>query len=297
MRSIPNAMRAALERGATTFCRCWSVARTDGTMLGFTDHDRVLAFDGIIFEASSGLTAAAIESSSGLSVDTHSVSGALSSEAISEADIERGLFDGATVTMWLVDWTDVSSRLLLLRGGIGEIRRRGAAFEAEVASLAEKLNQPSGRAFLHSCDRRLGDVRCGVDLSLPQFKGAGVVTGVIDAQRLAVSGIGAMQRGWFDGGALVWLSGANAGVRGQVKTHIAAAAGATLELWLTPPMPVAPGDAFTVTAGCDKTLETCKSKFDNILNFRGFPHMPGDDWAAGYVDGEGDHDGGSLLRR
>lgn len=297
MRVIPSAIRASLERGATTFARCWSIARTDGAVLGFTDHDRDLAFEGIVFEAGSGLTAEAIESSLGLSVDTHSVRGALSSEIISEADIDRGFFDGAAVTMWLVDWTNVSSRLLLLRGNIGEIRRRGGAFEAEVASLAEKLNQPTGRAFLHSCDRRLGDALCGIDLSRPEFRDAGVVSAVIDAQRFVVSGIEGRPRGWFDGGELVWTSGANAGVRGQVKTHLATASGATLELWLTPPMPLAPGDGLAVTAGCDKTLETCRVKFDNILNFRGFPHMPGDDWVSGYVAGEGDHDGGSLLRR
>ncbi len=297
MRSVPNAMRAALEGRATTFCRCWAVARGDGAVLGFTDHDRPVAFDGVTFEASSGLTAEAVESSAGLNVDTHSVQGALSSAAITEADIARGLYDGAEVTMWLVDWTDVSSRLLLSRGSIGEIRRSGAAFEAEVASLAEKLNQPYGRAFLHSCDCRLGDARCGVDLTLPQHRGEGVVTGVIDLQRFAVSGLEGFGRGWFDGGALVWISGANAGGEGQVKTHLAPASGATLELWLTPSIGVVAGDAFTVSAGCDKTMATCKAKFANLLNFRGFPHMPGDDWAGAYVSGEGEYDGGSLFRR
>lgn len=297
MRMVPETMRAALEVGATTFSRCWSVARTDGTVLGFTDHDRPLAFDGIAFEARSGLNSEAVESSAGLNADTHSVSGALSSEAVAEADIERGFYDGAEVTMWLVDWTDVSSRLLLSRGSIGEIQRAGGAFVAEVVSRAEKLNQPCGRAFLHSCDRRLGDARCGIDLRLPQYRGEGAVTGVIDLQRFAVSGIEGFDRGWFDRGALVWTSGSNAGVEGQVKTHLAPDGGASLELWLTPPLAVVPGDGFTVTAGCDKTLATCKAKFDNLLNFRGFPHMPGDDWAAGYVGGEGAHDGGSLYRR
>lgn len=297
MRTLPQTMRAALASGATTHCRCWTVTRTDGVVLGFTDHDRPLSFDGITFEASTGLNAEAVESSTGLSVDSHSVSGALSSDAITDEDIERGLYDGAEVTLWLVDWTDPASRLLLTRGHIGEIRRGRAAFEAEVVGLAERLNQPYGRAYLHGCDRRLGDGKCGVDLTQPAFRGAGVIEAVIDPQRFVVSGLEGFARGWFDGGHFAWTAGGNAGVEGHVKTQLDPAAGATLELWLTPPLPVSAGDGFTVTAGCDKRIETCKAKFDNLISFRGFPHMPGDDWAAGYVQQEGEYDGGSLFRR
>lgn len=297
MRTLPESLRAGLASGVTTHCRCWAVTRTDGVVLGFTDHDRPLSFDGLTFEASSGLNAEAVESSTGLSVDSHTVTGALSSEAITDEDIERGFYDGAEVTLWLVDWKDVASRLLLSRGHIGEIRRGKAAFEAEVVGLSERLNQPTGRAYLHGCDRRLGDAKCGVGLAQPAYRGTAVVQAVVDLQRFAVSGLDGFARGWFDGGRLEWTSGANAGVEGHVKTHLTPAAGAMVELWLSPPLPVTPGDAFTVTAGCDKRMETCRAKFNNLLNFRGFPHMPGDDWAAGYVKQEGEHDGGSLFRR
>jgi uncharacterized phage protein (TIGR02218 family) len=297
MRTVPQSLSDSLASGCTTLCRCWSVTRTDGVVMGFTDHDRSLGFDGIEFEASSGFDSAAIESSTGLSVDTHTVSCALTSASITDEDIERGLYDGAEVLRWLVDWRDTSSRLLLSRGHIGEIRRGKLAFEAEIVSLAERLNQPYGRAFLHGCDRRLGDPKCGVDLSLPIHCGTAVVQTVIDPQRFAVSGLEAFSRGWFDNGHMQWVSGANEGVTGHVKTHLSPAAGGSIELWLTPPLPVQPGDSLTVTAGCDKTPETCKAKFNNFLNFRGFPHLPGDDWMTGYVDSGGDHDGGSLFRR
>ena len=297
MRTLPQTLRDSLASGCTTLCRCWSILRTDGVVMGFTDHDRSLSFNGISFEASSGFNANAIESGTGLSVDTHTVTGALSSLAITDDDVERGFYDGAEVTLWLVDWSDPASRLLLSRGHIGEIRRGKLAFEAEVASLSERLNQPFGRAFIHGCDRRLGDTKCGIDLSLPVHRGTAVVETVIDPQRFTVSGLETFSRGWFDGGRLDWTSGANAGVAGHVKTHLSPADGATVELWLTPPLPVLAGDDFTVTAGCDKTQETCKEKFSNLLNFRGFPQMPGDDWAAGYVDTGGQHDGGSLFGR
>ena len=47
---------------------------------------------------------------------------------------------------------------------------------------------------------------------------------------------------------------------------------------------------------CDKRAATCQAKFDNFLNFRGFPHMPGEDWLTAYPRGGQAHDGGSLVR-
>ncbi len=79
MRTLPQTLRDALATGCTTLCRCWTIVRTDGVVMGFTDHDRSLSFDGITFETSSGFNAAAIESATGLSVDTHTVTGALES--------------------------------------------------------------------------------------------------------------------------------------------------------------------------------------------------------------------------
>lgn len=296
MRELPQSLSDALETRATTLCRCWSLTRADGVVLGFTDHDRPVSFDGIAFEADAALNAEAIESATGLNVDTHTVTGGFSSAAITDEDIERGLYDGAEVTLWLVDWTDVEGRLLLSRGLIGEVRRGRTAFEAEIVGLSERLNQPTGRAYLHDCDRQLGDGGCTVDLTLPEYRGTATVTDVIDGQRVAVSGLEGFAAAWFSSGRLVWSSGANAGSAGHVKTHSVVSSSVIVEVWLTPPLPVAVGDVFTVTAGCDKTPETCKAKFANLLNYGGFPHMPGDDWAAGYVTEEGEFDGGSLFQ-
>ena len=294
-RDVPPTLRAALETGATTLAHAWTVTRADGLRLGFTDHDRALEIDGVIHEASAGVNAAAVEQATGLAVDTHSVTGALLSEAIADADIERGLYDGAEVLHWLVDWTDPESRLLVARGTVGEVRRGAHAFEAEITGLADLANQPTGRAFLRTCDRRLGDAGCGVDLTRPEYRGTGTIAEVLGEGRLRVTGLGAFAARWFDRGALTWDTGANVGTTAHVRDH-AAGEPAMLGLWQPPPLPPAEGDAFTVTAGCDKSAETCRARFTNIVNFGGFPHMPGDDWAVAYPNtGEG-HDGGSLFR-
>ncbi len=125
MRSLPDGLAAEFASGATTLCRCWRALRRDGRRFGFTDHDRDLVFDGTTFQASSGLEASEAESLLGLAVGGGEIAGALSAESVSEADIEDGAWDGATVETWLVDWRDTTRRMLLDAGAIGEIRRQG----------------------------------------------------------------------------------------------------------------------------------------------------------------------------
>jgi uncharacterized phage protein (TIGR02218 family) len=296
MRAIPAALQASLDGGATRLARCWRVARRDGVVMGFTEHDRLLSFDGLEYEPDAGFAPSALESATGLSADSHEVTGALSSARITDAEIARGAYDGAEVALYLVDWSDPAVRLLVSRGLIGEIRRSDGRFEAEITGLSDRLQQPVGRAYLPSCDCRLGDARCGVDLGLPQYRGAGSVTALAASQQFSAVGLVAFAENWFTGGRLLWTTGANAGLAGHVKSHLRAGPEAMLELWLSPPMPISSDDTFEVTAGCDKTAATCSAKFGNLLNFRGFPHMPGDDVVASYPNTGGVHDGGSLFR-
>jgi uncharacterized phage protein (TIGR02218 family) len=295
MRELPQPLADALAGGETTLARAWAVTRQDGVTLGFTDHDHALAFDGITFEAASGVTATAVEQATGLAVDTHSIHGALQSDSISDLDLERGLYDGAEIRVWLVDWTAPEARFLLARGRIGEVRRGENAFEAEVTGLAERLNQPVGRAFLTRCDRRLGDRGCGVDLDAAAFRGSGAVARVLGPAQFEAAGLGAFGSRWFERGHLVWEAGANAGGTARVKAHRAASGIVRVTLWQAPAAPIAGGDAFTIRAGCDKSAETCRAKFDNLMNFGGFPHMPGDDWATRYPNTGEAHDGSSIF--
>jgi uncharacterized phage protein (TIGR02218 family) len=297
MRALPASLKAALDGGATRLARCWRLTRRDGVVMGFTDHDRALSFEGVTYEPDAGFAPSALEATTGLSPDTHEVTGALNSARITEADIARGAYDGAEVVLYLVDWADPASRLLVSRGLIGEIRRGdNGLFEAEITGLSDRLGQPFGRAYLAGCSCRLGDAKCGVDLSLPQHRGQGAVLSLEGSQQFTVSGIAGFPQHWFAGGRLTWTTGANSGLAGHVKSHLRGGTATIVELWLSPPMAIAAGDAFEVTAGCDRTAETCRDKFGNLLNFRGFPHMPGDDVVASYANSGGANDGGSLFR-
>ncbi|MEM7211889.1 MAG: DUF2163 domain-containing protein, partial [Pseudomonadota bacterium] len=232
----------------------------------------------------------------GMSADTHDVSGILKSEHIGEIDISRGLYDAAEVVVFLVDWTDTTSRLLLSRGQIGRIRRDGLTFEAEVTGISDRLNRPFGRAYVHSCECRLGDEKCGINLASGSYRGAGTISESFDGHHFSVTGINPFAAGWFTGGSLILKTGGNAGSSSNVKLHQHVSGIVRLEVWLPPAMPVEAGDTFDITAGCNKTATVCRTKFGNLRNFRGFPHMPGDDIATSYPAQGGNHNGGSLLR-
>ncbi|MEL6794107.1 MAG: DUF2163 domain-containing protein [Pseudomonadota bacterium] len=293
MRDLPPAFAAQLATGATTHCRCWRIDRRFGDPLGFTDHDRDIAFGGVVFEAASGFTAQDAERSLGLAVDNGSATGALRSEKITDADIRSGAYDGVTIRQWTVDWRDPANRLLTFRGEIGEIQRGENAFEVEMRGLSEPLTRPIGRSYVHVCDAKLGDGKCGVDLSSAAFRGTGSVIAVEDGRTITVSGLSGFDEAWFDDGLLRWTSGGAQGREAAVATHRTGGGDVvfTFQDPVTPPPEV--GASFEAFAGCDKRIETCRDKFQNVLNFRGFPFIPGDSWVAAYPVEGGVYDGGS----
>ncbi|NBE08677.1 DUF2163 domain-containing protein [Paragemmobacter ruber] len=267
-----------LAGGITTTCLCWAVTRRDGVEMGFTDHDRDLAFEGVTFRAGTGLTARALAQVAGLAVDNSEAVGALSDAGVRAEDITAGRFDGAAVRLWQVNWQDVAAREMRFRGTLGEVTQAGAEFRAELRGLSEALNRTEGRVLQPGCDAVLGDARCGVDLSLPEFGGVFAVEAVREGRVLVLALAGGFAAGWFAQGTLRILDGAAAGLSGSVKRDAVEDGLRLVELWEEPAILPAPGDRVDLRAGCDRMAETCRSKFSNFMNFRGFPHVPDEDW-------------------
>ncbi|GHC09887.1 hypothetical protein GCM10007291_02790 [Gemmobacter nanjingensis] len=293
--SARDDLLAHLAGGATTVCRAWLVRRVDGTQMGFTDHDGDLRFGGVTFRASTGLTAGALQQSTGLSVDNTQAVGALSDAGLTEADILAGRYDGAEVEAWLVNWADPTQRDLLFRGTLGEITRNGAGFEAELRGLAERLNHPQGWVYQRECAALLGDRECGVDLQDPQFTADCVLAEVTERRVFRFAPLAEYPQGWFERGVLTLRDGAAADLSGAIKTdRILADGRREIGLWRALGADVAAGTAVRLVAGCDKRPETCRQKFNNFLNFRGFPHIPGEDWLTSFPTSSLVNDGGSL---
>jgi uncharacterized phage protein (TIGR02218 family) len=287
---------AHLATGTTTVCHAWEILRKDGVWFGFTDHDTDLVFGGKTYAANSGLTARALQQSTGLSVDNTEAIGALSALGVTEADILAGRFDAAELTGWDVNWAAPDNRVLTFRGTIGEIVRAGGAFQAELRGLTEALNQPQGRAYQRSCPAILGDGKCRFDLSQQGYSTEVAVESIADNRLLSFAGLDGFEDRWFEKGRLKVLTGAAVGVIGIIKNDRILQAGRSVELWQNIGPTLAAGDLIRLEAGCDKRAETCRLKFNNFLNFRGFPDIPGDEWLASYPVSSQSNDGGSLVR-
>lgn len=291
MSSLAPALESHLAGDVTTHCFCWVIHRVDGVALGFTDHDRVLTVDGVACEPQTGLTASEATSALGLAVDGAEVEGALSSLRITESDVECGAFDNARVETFLVNWAAPDQRALLRRARIGTVTRTGSRFVAELKSSAVDLDKVKGRRITRLCDAELGDARCS-------YRGGeqrGSVTSVISDRAMIASGLHPADVNWFRNGVLTWISGGNSGRTNVVTGQAISGNDIRLDLRDAPVPGMRAGDTFSLLPGCDKSFGTCKAKFDNTANFRGFPHLPGNDAAYNYADGSGNFDGGVLV--
>lgn len=263
----------------TTRARAWAVTRADGLTLGFTDHDAVLAFEGIRFRPDGGMSASAVVTSSGLSVDNSEAAGMLSDDAITEADLAAGRWDAAEMRLWDVDWRNPADRRLTFRGSLGEVTRQGAAFRAELRGLSEGLNRPRGRVFHPRCPALLGDGACKANLDAPGYRAEAVIAAADEGRVFRIAALPGFDAAWFERGTLLVRDGAGAGLSGAVKRDQALPGGwRVIELWAGLNAAIAPGDRVRLTAGCDKQARTCRLKFNNYPNFRGFPHLPSEDW-------------------
>lgn len=268
----------------TTRVRGWKLTRQDGAVMAFTDCDIDLTVGGVTYEASAGLTPSEATASLGMAVDEQEVQGGLRSDRISERDLAAGVYDGARVEVVEIDWNTRAIVDVVGAYHLGQVSRTEAAFTAELRSRAGILAQKRGRFVVSVCDADLGDSRCKVNLNpLKASAAVAVVQGETDflANGLPASG--------FSSGVLVWTSGGNLGQVQEVRTH----QGRNIGLWRPPLFEVAPGDEFELVPGCDKSFKTCRERFANGANFRGFPYVVGEAAGTYAVTGEAGLDGGS----
>lgn len=263
--------------GSTARAWCWKVTRTDTQIFGFTSVDVDLVIDGITYAAATGMTPSAIDGKADLSVPNLEVVGMLDSATLTEADLQAGIWDNAAVEIFEVQYTDLSQgRMILATGTLGQVRAGRVAFLAELRGLAQKLQQPIGEVFTIGCQASLGDSRCKV--SLASWTVTGTVTAAASARAFTDSAR-AEAAHYFTAGLITWTSGENDGLSMEVRLH---STGGVFELALPMPYAVAVGDTYSLVAGCRKrAIEDCKTKFNNILNFRGHPYVPGNDKVLG----------------
>ncbi|PZQ61844.1 MAG: hypothetical protein DI544_04285 [Sphingomonas taxi] len=254
---------------------CWRVERRDGVMVAMTDHDRDLVIDGIVHRAAPGMTPSAIVRAEGLDADTMEVTGALGGGAFRRDDLAAGRWDGARVVMSAVDWNDPARAPVPLgEGTIGEVELQEQGFTAELRGVQARLERPVTEATSPSCRAMLGDERCRVAMA-GRRRFARVVAA--DGERVTLDRAEPVANAYGEG-LLRWFGGANAGLASAVD----ASDGAAVTLRTPPVFAVAAGVLVEVIEGCDKRLATCATRFANVVNFRGEPHLPGIDLLTRY---------------
>ena len=262
----------------TSIAFCWRVERRDGVALGCTSHDRDLVIDGLVYRASPGMLPSAISLSDGFEASGVDVTGALTSDAITAADLADGRWDGASVFLFLVDWVQPGGeQLSLARGMLGEINQTGSGFTAELKGPTASLDRPVVEQTSPECRAELGDARCRVDMA-----GRVGVTRVaaVMAEKVVDLAVTAAD-GAYGYGRLRWLTGPNSGLECQVLRS----EGARITLREAPLHPAQVGDLIEISEGCDRSFATCRQRFANALNFRGEPHLPGNDLLTRYASG------------
>lgn len=271
MKTIGASLAAHLAGERTTLALLWKITRLDAQVFGFTDHDADIAYDGVTYAAATGFSASAIRTDADLAVGNLEVQGMLSSAAITDEDLLAGKWDHAAFVVMRVNYADLAQGHEVMRSGtLGNVTTGRRHFTAELRGLAQQLAQTVGRVYLPACDADLGDARCGVTLAT--YTDTGSVTAVTSRSAFTDSANGE-SADYYNNGLLTWTSGANAGRAMEVKTFTSGA----FVLQQAMPDDIAVGDAYSVSAGCDKLLATCIAKFANVANFRGFPHIPGMD--------------------
>ncbi len=260
----------------TTLAFCWRVERRDGITLGFTSHDRDLNVGGLVHRAAPGMLPSAIERSDGLDADDMQLSAALTSDAFSDADLMAGRWDGAALTLSAVDWSapDVAP-VTLLTGEFGEVEVKDGGFAVGLRGPTAVLDAPVVEETSPECRAQFGDSRCRVDLGGRRI--SAVIDSVVDT---VVTLGGPLVPGDFAYGSLRWLTGANSGLESRVVANTAT----TVTLRDVAAFAVSAGTQVELVEGCDKRFATCIGRFGNAVNFRGEPHLPGNDLLTRYGD-------------
>nr|WP_319516507.1 DUF2163 domain-containing protein [uncultured Cohaesibacter sp.] len=295
MKELSDEMTAHLQSGTTTLATCWILKRTDGYSIGFTDHDRTIELNGISCEPNTGFTGSEIRQSDGFASDDQDITGVLASDRIAEADLMTGRYDAATIETWCVNWQMPDQALLLRTGYLGEIKQDRQSFQAEIRSLSIDMEQEKGRVFQYRCDANVGDTRCGLNLDELGLTFTGVVSEIKSPNWLAVTLETRPEAGLLSMGRLEMTSGAAEEMAFDIISHQQLSESDEVELWLPLHEQIAAGDGVKVFVGCDKSFSTCRKQFANQLNFRGFPHMPGNDFILTYPSLSQQNDGSPLI--
>lgn len=277
-RTLPGGFLSSLTGPVLEFSTLIKLSRVDGVVFGFTDSDIPITYAGTTYQPSDGISATNVATATGTGVDNLEGVGFLSSTRIKEADIVAGLFDNATVEVRIYDRTSSTATAPIMSGYIGELTVVDGIFKAEFRSLTSRLKMTLGDVTSINCRARvLGDCQCKFNLTSTVFGCASQSSRTVSS----ASGTNMTFASdpaptfFYKYGLVTFTTGPNAGISREVKTHVLTSGNAVIEVRTAFPFVVSVGDVATLTIGCDRTIDACRNKFNNAVNFHGEPFLPG----------------------
>ncbi len=282
--------QTALNRELIHVCRVIRITPLNLALageIGFTDHDCDLTIDSLVYKAKGTFEPTSAELSSNLTVDSSQLRAVFTDDSIDADLIARGFYDGATITISLVDWhdppTDIEGvdAIVITKGDLGNVSVTNMGYELEARSIETKLNKSTSKLVQPFCPYALGDSDCTVDLAGGGFEGiTATVTAVTARNEFTITAIATTRP--YNYGIIEFTSGANNGVQREILNLDTGTF--VVKMFESFPDTITIGDTVTITAGCDKTTNgtTGCGFYSNIVNFGGFPQggnwMPGKDY-------------------
>jgi len=252
-------------------------------ILAFTDLNEDLTLDGIDYSATSSFSNSSIQSEGSMAVDNLELEGVISNLAndISAENIIAGRFDMAELRMFQVNYEDLSmGRVWLRRGWVGGVKVEDNKYIFEFRGMMDMLQQQTLELYTPDCRFDLGDSRCKFLMTgntaspVTPATGTGSITSITD-NRVFHDTTRTEGDNFFQFGELIFTSGSNTGLSKEVKVYTFVSS--EIEVIIAFPFNIEVGDEYIIKTGCDKTFLACKNKFNNVLNFGGFPYLPGED--------------------
>jgi uncharacterized phage protein (TIGR02218 family) len=287
LKSSPVALLSHYEESATTVAYGLKITRGDGQVFAFTSHDKDVDganfSESVTYNSSRGLDVTTIKHTAGLAVGNMQLTTLHDGSLFTTSDVLGGLWRNADYVFFRYNWQrPQDGRDILSTGTLGEVTIGESQISVELRDLRQYLQHPVGEPSQKNCRYRLGDANCGVDLGSPNsFTESRSVSSVTSRQvftcaNLSHGGSPSVEN-WYRYGEITWTSGNNNGISVMVMSS---GTGGLITLAWPMYADIQAGDQFTITAGCDRTLDGvngCKVKFNNVLNFGGEPHRPGVD--------------------
>lgn len=259
-----------LKKDLTTITTCWRITLSNGELISFTEHDKDITINGIEYKSDMLISSTAMESRSGLIPNNLDIE--LSLPLIDPCKTDGSDYEEASVEVELIDFANTSNiPIQIFCGYITSTTITTSSLKATIQSYSDKLNNTIGEVYSPLCRADFCDFKC--KLSEDSFSFIYSITKIIDKITFFSEEAIAIENGLLNYGKIKIIEGVNLGMTFDIKENING-----IIIITTPPIQdFSVGSRYKVTMGCDKKFETCINRFNNAINFRGEPNIPGYD--------------------